>query len=104
MRHYDGWEIAEAVDKDAEKVNRLSEGHCTIYEPGLEDLLRANLASERLRFTTNLPEAVAASRVVFVAVGTPGRPDGSAGNRSATMPPWPACPSTRRPKTPRAAF
>lgn len=67
-----------AVDNDPEKVRRLSAGACTIYEPGLEELLRANLHSERLRFTLNLPEAVAASRVVFIAVGTPARDDGSA--------------------------
>ena len=67
-----------AVDKDSEKVRRLSGGHCTIFEPGLEELLRANLHSERLRFTMNLPEAVAASRVVVIAVGTPEGPDGSA--------------------------
>lgn len=66
------------VDNDAQKVARLSAGHCTIYEPGLEELLQANLKAERLRFTTNLNEGVASARVVFIAVGTPPRPDGSA--------------------------
>src|SRR6185503_9921622 len=67
-----------AVDKDAEKVATLSSGVCTIYEPGLEEMLRANLKAERLRFSTDLREAVAGARVVFVAVGTPPREDGSA--------------------------
>jgi UDPglucose 6-dehydrogenase len=67
-----------AVDNDAEKVRRLAEGHCTIFEPGLEELLQVNLTAGRLRFTTDTREAVARSQVVFVAVGTPPRDDGSA--------------------------
>ncbi len=67
-----------AVDNDERKVARLREGYCPIFEPGLEELLKVNLAAGRLRFTTNLGEAVAQSRVVFIAVGTPPRPDGSA--------------------------
>jgi UDPglucose 6-dehydrogenase len=66
-----------AVDKDAAKVERLSQGHSPIFEPGLEEMLQINLRADRLRFTTNLAEAVAASRIVFLAVGTPGREDGS---------------------------
>jgi len=66
------------VDNDAGKVERLSRGHCPIFEPELEELLRTNLAAGRLRFSTDTAEAVAASRVVFIAVGTPSRPDGSA--------------------------
>jgi len=66
------------VDIDAEKVRMLSSGRSPIFEPGLEELLRANLAAERLRFTTSLDEGVAHSDIVFVAVGTPPRPDGSA--------------------------
>jgi UDPglucose 6-dehydrogenase len=67
-----------AVDKDAGKVATLSAGICTIYEPGLEEMLRSNLRAERLKFSTDLREAVAGARVVFVAVGTPPREDGSA--------------------------
>ncbi len=67
-----------AVDNDADKIRRLADGHCTIFEPGLEELLQANLHAERLRFTTDLHEGVGPSRVVFVAVGTPPRDDGSA--------------------------
>lgn len=67
-----------AVDRDADKVKRLSAGECTIYEPGLEEMLKANLRAERLRFTTQIRDAVAGARVVFIAVGTPPREDGSA--------------------------
>ena len=66
------------VDIDAEKVAGLSRGVCPIYEPGLEELIKANLAATRLRFTTDLPEGVAHGQVVFIAVGTPPAADGSA--------------------------
>jgi UDPglucose 6-dehydrogenase len=67
-----------AVDNDPDKVNRLSAGQCPIFEPGLEELLAANLRSGRLAFTTDLRAAVARAQVVFIAVGTPARLDGSA--------------------------
>ncbi len=66
------------MDIDEEKIGRLSKGVSPIYEPGLEELLKRNLQEERLSFTTNLPEAVKASEIVFVAVGTPPGEDGSA--------------------------
>jgi len=66
------------VDIDAEKVSLLSAGQSPIYEPGLEELLKANLAAGRLRFTTDIAEGVAHSNLVFVAVGTPPLADGSA--------------------------
>lgn len=66
------------VDNDAQKVERLRAGHNPIYEPGLDDLLHRNLAAGRLTFTTNLEEAVVASKIVFIAVGTPPKADGSA--------------------------
>jgi UDPglucose 6-dehydrogenase len=66
------------VDSDAEKVRRLTDGDPIIFEPGLEELLRANLRAGRLRFTTETRESVAQSQVVFLAVGTPPRADGSA--------------------------
>ncbi len=66
------------VDNDAAKVERLQRGETPIYEPGLSELLRGNLKARRLRFTTDLPGGVAASRVVIIAVGTPPRPDGTA--------------------------
>ena len=67
-----------AVDCDAEKVRQLAEGRCTIFEPGLEELLKANLGTGRLQFTTDLRRAVSRAQVVFIAVGTPSRSDGSA--------------------------
>jgi UDPglucose 6-dehydrogenase len=67
-----------AVDNDAEKVRRLAAGDPIIFEPGLEELLRTNLAAGRLRFTTDTRQAVERSRVAFLAVGTPPRADGSA--------------------------
>src|SRR5690606_17665982 len=58
------------VDTDAEKVVRLQQGECPIYEVGLPELLQCNLAEGRLRFTTSLDEAVADCDIFFIAVGT----------------------------------
>jgi UDPglucose 6-dehydrogenase len=66
------------VDKDAAKIEALKRGVVPIYEPGLGELITRNTAEERLRFTTDLPEAVRASEIIFVAVGTPQDEDGSA--------------------------
>ena len=66
------------VDIDESKVKLLSGGRSPIFEPGLEEILSANLASGRLRFTTDVRDAVAGARVVFLAVGTPPKQDGSA--------------------------
>ena len=65
------------ADVDAEKIARLERGEMPIYEPGLEDLVTRNVREGRLSFTTNTPEAVAASLVVFIAAPTPPREDGS---------------------------
>jgi UDPglucose 6-dehydrogenase len=66
------------VDIDETKVARLSRGEMTIYEPGLEPLLERGLREGRLRFTTDLADAVRATAVIFIAVGTPPGEDGSA--------------------------
>jgi UDPglucose 6-dehydrogenase len=66
------------VDVDAEKIARLSSGEATIYEPGLEQLLQKNLQAGRLRFTTDVASASDQALVIFLAVGTPPAPDGSA--------------------------
>ncbi|HEX6187981.1 MAG TPA: UDP-glucose/GDP-mannose dehydrogenase family protein [Pyrinomonadaceae bacterium] len=66
------------VDVDAEKIAQLTRGHAPIYEPGLEQLIQKNLQAGRLRFTTDLHSAVAPAAVVFLAVGTPPKADGSA--------------------------
>ena len=61
-----------------EKIARLNAGEIPIYEPGLEPLVERNLHSGRLTFTTDIPEAVRASEIIFIAVGTPPDEDGSA--------------------------
>jgi len=66
------------VDKDADKVATLRQGKVPIYEPGLEEMVRRNHGDERLSFTTELPAAVQAAQIVFIAVGTPQGEDGSA--------------------------
>jgi UDPglucose 6-dehydrogenase len=66
------------VDKDEAKIRTLEQGRMPIYEPGLEEMVRRNHGLERLTFTTDLPSAVKASEIVFIAVGTPQGEDGSA--------------------------
>jgi UDPglucose 6-dehydrogenase len=61
------------VDADAAKIDRLRQGEIPIYEPGLEDLVRANMRAGRLTFSTDLAAAVAGAEAVFIAVGTPSR-------------------------------
>jgi UDPglucose 6-dehydrogenase len=65
------------VDNDAAKVKVLQEGGIPIYEPGLEELVKKNVASGRLSFTTSTAEGVEKSEVIFIAVPTPPLPDGS---------------------------
>jgi len=67
-----------AADKDREVVARLADGVPTLYEPGLENVLRANLRAGRLTFTTSTTEALQRGEIVFLCVGTPGRADGRA--------------------------
>ena len=66
------------ADIDEEKIERLNRGEIPIYEPGLKPLVEENQEQGRLRFTTDVPQAVAASEVLFIAVGTPPDEDGSA--------------------------
>ena len=65
------------VDNDEAKVATLLRGILPIYEPGLEEIVRNNVAAGRLQFTTDTPEGVAHGDVVFIAVPTPPLPDGS---------------------------
>ncbi len=66
------------VDIDADKVAKINEGWMPIYEPGLKAIVQRNRAEGRLSFTTSLAEAIADSRIIFIAVGTPPGEDGSA--------------------------
>jgi UDPglucose 6-dehydrogenase len=66
------------VDNDVQKIDLLKQGKSPIYEPGLDDLLRKNMKEGRLRFSTSIKEGVASNLVIFIAVGTPSRDDGSA--------------------------
>lgn len=66
------------VDIDQNKVEKLSNGQITIYEPGLEKLFLRNQREERLKFTTSLEEGIAEAKVIFLALPTPPGENGSA--------------------------
>jgi UDPglucose 6-dehydrogenase len=61
------------VDKDEDKIGAIRDGRMPIYEPGLEGLVRANVARGRLDFTTSLAEGIKGAQAIFIAVGTPAR-------------------------------
>ena len=65
------------VDCDEQKVKTLQAGGIPIYEPGLEELVKANTAAGRLAFTSSTEKGVAESDIIFIAVPTPPQPDGS---------------------------
>ena len=66
------------VDNNVAKIELLRKGGIPIYEPGLEEMVRKNVKAKTLSFTTDLKEAVRASEVVFIAVGTPPKASGEA--------------------------
>lgn len=66
------------LDLDASKVGILEEGGVPIFEPGLQDIVRRNMAASRLHFTTDIEKAVTHGKIQFIAVGTPADEDGSA--------------------------
>ena len=66
------------VDVNEEKINNLLQGVIPIYEPGLEEMVKRNVASNNLHFTTKLEECLDDVEIVFSAVGTPSDEDGSA--------------------------
>lgn len=66
------------VDNDLEKLIKLNDGIVPIYEPGLEELIKANVTEGRLKFSSDLNNAVKRSLVCFIAVGTPQGQDGAA--------------------------
>ena len=67
-----------ALDIDAERIKRLREGILPIYEPGLEEVVKRNVAAGRLRFTTSYAEALENAEFAFIAVGTPESANGEA--------------------------
>jgi UDPglucose 6-dehydrogenase len=66
------------IDIDQNKVNKLSNGEITIYEPGLEKIFLRNLKEGRLLFTTNLAEGVKDAEIIFLALPTPPGEGGAA--------------------------
>ncbi|MCX7205360.1 MAG: UDP-glucose/GDP-mannose dehydrogenase family protein [Proteobacteria bacterium] len=66
------------LDVDANKIRILQEGGVPIFEPGLEEMIKRNVAVGRLRFTTDIKESVEHGTIQFIAVGTPPDEDGSA--------------------------
>jgi UDPglucose 6-dehydrogenase len=72
-----GWRVT-CVDQNEEVISQLKRGISPIYEPNLNDLLSKNLHNKRLDFTTDLKQAIIDCDVIFIAVGTPQKEDGSA--------------------------
>jgi len=72
-----GFEVV-CADLDEGKIARLRDGHVPIYEPGLQPILARCQREGRLRFTTDTAAAIADCEVAYIAVGTPGKADGSA--------------------------
>ena len=66
------------VDNNIEKLNLLKKGIIPIFEPGLEELIKANVSENRLSFSDDIKYAVENSLVCFIAVGTPQGEDGAA--------------------------
>ena len=70
------------VDQNLDKIEKLKKGIIPIYEPGLEELVKKNLKSGRLNFSTNLTEALSLSDIVFICVGTPTKKGSNAADLS----------------------
>lgn len=66
------------VEQDRTRVASISAGNCPIFEPGLPELLRSMIRKGALRITSDMTGAVRSARAIFIAVGTPSKPDGSA--------------------------
>ncbi len=66
------------ADNDTKKIRDLKKGILPIYEPGLEELIIKNLKNQRLKFTSSIKDAVGASEIIFIAVGTPALKNGEA--------------------------
>lgn len=75
-----GWSVT-GLDTDALKIQQLRQGLLHFYEPGLEQLLKKHIDSGQIQFTTNKDKAILDNDLIFICVGTPSRPDGSADMR-----------------------
>src|SRR2546421_1117145 len=65
--------VVTCIDKDASKIERLASGGLPIFEPGLEALVKSNVAAGRLFFSTEAGPAIRSADVILIAVGTPTR-------------------------------
>src|ERR1700761_8906600 len=65
------------VEKDPRKLKALQDGHCPIFEPGLQELMNEAIANGQISFTDNVKIAAKDTDVVFLCVGTPPKPDGT---------------------------
>ena len=65
------------LDIDKQKINQLRQGKIAIYEPKLDQLIKQNLKTKRLQFTTSYSQAINHADIIFICVGTPAKPDGS---------------------------
>ena len=72
------------ADINEQKIHQLTQGNVPIYEPGLEELIKEGIEKERLKFTSDISEAIKHGDVIFTCVGTPSNSDGSA-NTSAVL-------------------
>lgn len=66
------------IDNDEKKIKALRKMKVPIYEPGLEELVKRNVEKKRLKFSSNIKDGIKDSKVIFIAVGTPSRPNGEA--------------------------
>ncbi|MFD2612381.1 UDP-glucose dehydrogenase family protein [Paenibacillus gansuensis] len=72
-----GWKVT-GLDTELRKIENLRQGLLYFYEPGLDEMLIKHTGSGRLQFTTDKAKAIRDNDVIFICVGTPSRPDGSA--------------------------
>ncbi|MDR0753748.1 MAG: UDP-glucose 6-dehydrogenase, partial [Holosporaceae bacterium] len=72
-----GFKVA-CIDNDASKVAELQKGNALIYEPGLDKLMQKNVQAGRLEFIASVDGCIENADIVFIAVGTPSKSDGSA--------------------------
>ena len=69
------------IDNDANKIKMLQQGEAPFFEPGLPQFVRSNVAEGRLSFSTSILDGIRKAQAVFISVGTPPLPDGTADAR-----------------------